>query len=82
MKAKLLEDADHYDWLAAKADRAAEEAAGFKTRPIKGLVSTRDPVKNDVNKTNFLCRFSWRRQTCVRDILLRYAIEMGCRTED
>jgi len=29
MKAKLLEDAAHCDRLAAKADRAAEEAAGF-----------------------------------------------------
>jgi hypothetical protein len=29
MKAKLLEDAGHYDRLAAKAGRAAEEAAGF-----------------------------------------------------
>ena len=29
MKAKLLEDAGHYDRLAAKADRAAEEASGF-----------------------------------------------------
>jgi hypothetical protein len=29
MKSKLLEDAGHYDRLAAKADRAAEEAAGF-----------------------------------------------------
>jgi KDO2-lipid IV(A) lauroyltransferase len=38
--------------------RAAEEAAGFKTRPVDGLVCTRDPVENDVNKTNFLCRFS------------------------
>jgi Kdo2-lipid IVA lauroyltransferase/acyltransferase len=44
--------------LAGPHDRAAEEAAGFKTRPIDGLVSTRDPVKNDVNKTNFLWRFS------------------------
>jgi hypothetical protein len=29
MKAKPLEDASHYDRLAVKADRAAEEAAGF-----------------------------------------------------
>ena len=31
MKAKLLEDAGHYDRLAAKADRAAEGAAGLST---------------------------------------------------
>ena len=54
MKAKLLDDAGHCDRLATKADRAAEEAAGFKTRPIDGLVSTRDPVKSNVNKQNFL----------------------------
>jgi hypothetical protein len=29
MKAKLLGDAGHYDRLAAKADRAAEVAAGL-----------------------------------------------------
>ena len=29
MKAKLLEDTGHCDRLAAKGDRAAEEAAGF-----------------------------------------------------
>jgi hypothetical protein len=29
MKAKLLEDAGHRDRLTAKADRAAEAAAGF-----------------------------------------------------
>jgi len=29
MRAKLLEDAGHCDRLAAKADRAAEAAAGF-----------------------------------------------------
>ena len=54
MKAKLLEDAGHCDRLATKADRAAEETAAFKIRPIDGLVSTRDLVKNDVNKQNFL----------------------------
>ena len=31
MKAKLLGDAGHYDRLAAKADRAAEGAAGLST---------------------------------------------------
>ena len=29
MKAKLLRHASHYDWLALKGDRAAEEAAGL-----------------------------------------------------
>jgi len=29
MNAKLFDDTDHYDRLAAKADRAAEGAAGF-----------------------------------------------------
>jgi len=29
MKAKLIEDASHYDWLAVMRDRTAEEAAGF-----------------------------------------------------
>ena len=74
MKAKLLEDAGHCDRLDTKADRTAKEAAGFKTRPIDGLVSRGDPVKN-VNKTKLSLSILLEQQIYVMDILLRYAID-------
>ena len=42
MKTKLLVDASRYDRLAVKADRAAEEASGFWTRPIETVSYPRE----------------------------------------